>query len=108
MIKTILISLLVPIFAISAEKSLQDFFAINRSSYDICGIFVSPTYMNQWGDNRLEQDQRLKPHNSKWIEMKGYNTHCEFNVRIGFCVGVNLDRLINLCQIKNYQVHYPY
>lgn len=86
------------------KDGLQDFNINNRSSQEICNIYISPDYSTSWEEDVLGT-RTLRPNQSIRITMNGYGNHCMFDVRVRTCSGITLDKRVDLCTVENYNLY---
>jgi hypothetical protein len=91
--------------SVSAFADVQDFTVRNKGRVTIQNIYISPDYSNSWEEDVLGDDV-LVAGSQMPIHMKGYGSHCGFDIKIVDVNGRSREyRHVDLCRVT--YIDYP-
>jgi tetratricopeptide (TPR) repeat protein len=86
------------------RDGVQNFRLVNRSSKAIQRVYISKSTDDNWGADRLGENQVIQPGNSHKFNFTGF-TSCLFDIKVTFTGGSKAEkRQVDLCKVAVFNV----
>jgi tetratricopeptide (TPR) repeat protein len=86
------------------RDGVQNFKLVNRSSKAIQRVYISTSTDDNWGADRLGENEVIRPGNSHNFNFTGFST-CLFDIKVTFTGGSKAEkRQVDLCKVAVFNV----